>query len=91
MIYMIRNEWGVHQCKDADKYTAEHRKEMTRIAGNPYSNGCRGLYNTTTEGTWIRYCPWCGCDLDKEEIAEERLPKRYVHPMWKVLMKEGIE
>lgn len=82
MVYMIDNEWAVHQCKDADKYIAERRQDMSRIAGNVYSTGVNRLYHGGT-GLFIRYCPFCGCELDKEEIADERLPKKYIHTMWK--------
>lgn len=86
MIYLIENEWAVHQCADADKYTKEHRQDMSRIAGNPYSTGVHGLYTNDRGKEYIKFCPWCGCDLDKEEVSMSRLDKRYVNPMWHRLM-----
>lgn len=89
MLYLIREEWAVHQCEDADHYTNEHRQEMTLVAGNPYSDGVRRLYMTDHDHElWIKYCPWCGCDLDLEKISPDKLPKRYIHPLWKNTMEK---
>lgn len=84
MNYLIGEEWAVHQCEDADHYTKEHRQEMTLIAGNPYSDGVQRLYlmNHDTE-LWINHCPFCGCNLYHEQLSHDRLPKRYIHPLWK--------
>ena len=82
MNYLIGEEWAVHRCKDAEHCTLEHQKEMTRIAGNPYSDGVRRLYIDHDTSIWIRYCPWCGCDLDKEALSHEELSRKYRDPMW---------
>lgn len=78
----VGEEWAVHQCADADHYTVDYRKEMTRVAGNPYSTGCDHLYHGGT-GIFIKYCPFCGCDIGKDTISTDTLPNRYIHPMWK--------
>lgn len=82
MLYLIREEWAVHQCADANKYVPEHRQAMTRVAGNPYSTGVDSLFVGDTH-LFIQYCPFCGCSLKDEVLSDDELPTRYIHPMWR--------
>ena len=85
MLYLIDSEFAVHQCHNAKSKTVTARKEMSKIAGNPYSRWT-AMYTLSEDRVqaqiMIRYCPYCGCDLDKEEISPEQLETRYLARLW---------
>lgn len=62
-------EGFVHQCSDAHKYNKEHKKEIARIRKHDTSIFLVvGLHLNR-----IKYCPYCGVELAKDEETQEFL------------------
>lgn len=61
----------VHQCADADKYTKAHRQEMANVRRHDVSSYLHvpvyRAYGHTSEDVRIKYCPYCGVELEKDE------------------------
>lgn len=62
-----------HQCADADKYTAERRKEMSYV----WMHDGVSRIDIGSKSIYVKYCPICGCNLEKEEYTNEWLSNRY--------------
>ena len=69
----------VHQCADADRYTTEHKREMAQLRRHdchtfmviPASVKLNG--DTNYKIIPVKYCPYCGVDLEKDETTEKFL------------------
>lgn len=84
MYYIIGEEFAVHQCHPITEggYTKYARKTWAHIAGNPFSRWF-AMYYMDDEGKLrqadtIRYCPYCGCNLDMEDEGLGTIPNRYL-------------
>lgn len=63
----------VHQCADADRYTSEHRAEIAMVRRHDIHHFLVVDVNGKRDTIHIKYCPYCGVDLDKEESTGEML------------------
>ncbi len=76
----------VHQCTDAHKYTAAHKREIANVRRHDVtaylSIPIRDYKKTDEKGRYpiishtsvsIKYCPYCGVNLETDEISGELL------------------
>lgn len=75
MMYRISSETYAHQCEDADKYIAEHRKRMALVIMH---DGIGGLtFPDSNKSIYVKYCPLCGCKIDEDAVTDQWLPSKY--------------
>ena len=63
-------EGFVHQCADAYKYNLERRKEIAKIKKHDCIT-CLKIDNINY--LFIKFCPYCGVELAKDEETQEFL------------------
>lgn len=79
MLYRHKDfeETLVHQCADADKYIKSRRQEIANVRVHDISAylvvPVKRAYTQTTENVRIKYCPFCGVELEKDEQTVEYL------------------
>ena len=79
MLYRHKDfdETLVHQCADADKYVKSRRQEMANVRVHDISAflnvPVKRAYTQTSESVRIKFCPFCGVELEKDEQTGEYL------------------
>lgn len=63
----------VHQCADSEKYTTDHRREIAMVRRHDMNTFIDVLASCKLDGKkvyktiHIKYCPYCGVDLEKDQ------------------------
>jgi len=67
----------VHQCADANKYIKSRRQEMANVRVHDISAylvvQIKEGYTNAVGTVPIKYCPFCGVELEKDEQTGEYL------------------
>lgn len=66
-------ETEVHQCADIDKYTQEHKREIAHVQRHDVHT----YFNVGEKNIYIKYCPYCGINLNTDESTNEYLKLKF--------------